>query len=240
MTIPTILIADDVRLFQEIVKELLQPSQVRILTAQDGAAALAIAEREHPDLVIMDRNMPRMDGLACCAAFKENPALRNIPVILVSNMEEDAMKEACRRTKCDDYMKKPLDGRAFLDMVRRFIPVIERRSARIRCRLPVTVLLEQVELTGVCEDLGTCGMYVACQGRAKEGSRITLTFTLPGSTNRIVAQGKVVWLNGTENRPRSAASPGFGVEFLRITGEGLSLLRENELKEYVEKRMPAP
>jgi CheY-like chemotaxis protein/Tfp pilus assembly protein PilZ len=238
MHVPTILLVDDVRLFLEMEKGYLAPSRVRILTAQDGRAALALVREERPDLIIMDQHMPVMDGLTCCAAIKANPELRTIPVIILSNEASADMMVAFRRAGCDDYLGKPLDGRLFLDTVRRFVPSIERRTVRIPCRLPVAVRLEGGELLGMSEDLSLRGIYVACPARVAKGSPITLSFTLPGSEGRTVVLGRVAWLNSPEDRPRPAMPPGFGVEFVSIAGEGLALLREQELRAFVDAHRP--
>ena len=236
---PTILLVDDVQQCLEVEKNFLKPSRARVLTARDGVEALAVMRQERPDLVIMDQQMPKMDGLACCTAIKRDPSLRAIPVILTGNAGAGESEDVIRQAGCDGYLEKPVSARTFLEKVSRFVPGIERRLARIPCRVPVTVRLNGSEMTCVSEDLSVHGMYLACQTEVQLGSTVELIFTFPGGNSRIEVQGRVDWVNSPEDRHRSSVPAGFGVEFTLITGEGLALLREKELREYLEKQMPA-
>src|SRR6185369_2073121 len=91
-----ILLVDDVRLLLDIQKRFLASSQVRILTAGDGAEALEIVRLEHPDLIIMDKYMPKMNGLDCCVAIKADQSIAHIPVIMSTN----AARQADARSIC--------------------------------------------------------------------------------------------------------------------------------------------
>jgi two-component system cell cycle response regulator DivK len=79
-----------------------------VLEAVDAEAGLARAREEHPDLILMDIQLPGMDGLAATALLKQDPATAAIPVIALTAM---AMKEDQERTRaagCDAYIAKPL------------------------------------------------------------------------------------------------------------------------------------
>ena len=154
----TILLVDDVQQCLEVEKKFLKPSRVRVLTARNGVEALAVMRQDRPDLVIMDQQMPKMDGLACCTAIKGDPSLRAIPVILTGNAGASENEDVIRRAGCDDYLEKPVFSKTFLEKVSRFVPGIERRLARIPCRVPVTVRLNGSEMTCVSEDLSVHGM----------------------------------------------------------------------------------
>src|SRR6266702_2625721 len=134
-----ILLVDDVMLFLEIEKGFLVHSPVTILTAKDGVEALSLTRSERPDLVVMDLNMPKMDGVTCCSTIKSDPALGSIPVIMISNSSRPEDVETCWKAGCDDFMAKPLDGKLFLEKMHKFLPAVERRSARVHCQMPVTL-----------------------------------------------------------------------------------------------------
>ena len=85
---PKILLVDDVKLLLEIQKGFLASSNLEIFTAGDGLEALDIARQERPDLIILDKYMPRMDGVTCCSTLKNDPYLKRIPVIIVSNADK--------------------------------------------------------------------------------------------------------------------------------------------------------
>lgn len=122
MSLPRILLVDDVRLFLELEKSFLHLAQVKILTAANGEEALAVVRRERPDLVFLDLYMPVLDGLTCCAAIKGDPEISATPVIMVTTGGKPEEVEQCRAAGCDGLLTKPVDRSAFLDMVSRFIP----------------------------------------------------------------------------------------------------------------------
>jgi CheY-like chemotaxis protein len=235
MNVPKILLVDEVPLWLEVQKGFLLHAHVRVLTARTCGKALVIARKEYPDLVIIDHHLPAMDGPTCCKAFKGDPALSGIPVIITSNTVGKNQVEAFFRAGCDDYLEKSLDGTDFLEKVRRLVPSIKRRSVRVPCRFPVTGRIGNEVLAGTTEDLSPHGMYLACRYPATKGAPLLLSFSLPGEDARILVQGTVAWINTQEDRHIPALHPGFGVEFIRITGEGLAPLREKELREYLEK-----
>jgi two-component system alkaline phosphatase synthesis response regulator PhoP len=80
----TILVADDETHILNVVSLKLRNGGFRVLTAQDGAEALELAVAENPDLLITDYHMPRLNGLELCGRIRERPALRKLPVILLS------------------------------------------------------------------------------------------------------------------------------------------------------------
>jgi two-component system, cell cycle response regulator len=102
-----ILLVDDAQIFLDIEKDFLRLSPVQILTAYNGAAALEIVRSERPDLVVMDVNMPHMDGEACCMAMKKDPALSKTPVILVTTRSGREDLASFRDAGCAAILHKP-------------------------------------------------------------------------------------------------------------------------------------
>ena len=235
MGLPKILLVDDVKLFLEIEKKYLDLSAVTVLTAQDGEEALRMVGAEHPDLVILDVNMPKMDGVTCCSRIKQNPATRSIKVIMVSNVSRKEDIDQCWQAGCDEFLEKPVDGKLFLEKARKFIPSIERRDARVSCRLAVTCRTAEGSFAGEMVDISLHGVYVATSADVYRGEDIVLSFTVPGSATPIAAQGRVAWLNRAGAVRKPSLPFGFGVQVLEITGEGMALLRINELKKFIQQ-----
>lgn len=103
-----ILIVEDVELNRDLLVQLLE-DEFELFTAVDGAEGLEIAEREHPDIILMDMSLPKLDGWEATRRLKGNDALKSIPVIALTahTMVGDAEKAfACG---CDDYISKPID-----------------------------------------------------------------------------------------------------------------------------------
>jgi CheY-like chemotaxis protein/Tfp pilus assembly protein PilZ len=236
MDMPTILLVDDTKLLLEIEKSFLEKSPVRVLTATNGEEALKILSKERPDLVILDQNMPIMNGATCCAAIRRDPDLRNIPVLMISSAVSREDREMYSRVGCTGFMAKPLDRQRFLSEVRAYLPAVERREPRVPCRTAVSIESAGMSFAGTSENISLKGMFVATSYRATFNDQIALQFRLPGAhdTCWTTVKGRVAWINSVRRQPNQLLPPGFGVEFLEITGEGLAILRKTELYEFIE------
>src|SRR5664279_1832634 len=114
MGVQKILLVDDTRMMLEIIKSYLANSPVQVFTAQNGKEALDVCRKERPDLVVLDQNMPIMNGVECCAAMRKDLLLKKIPVIMVSSRATPEDREAFRQAGCDDFLAKPLERQRFL------------------------------------------------------------------------------------------------------------------------------
>jgi two-component system, cell cycle response regulator DivK len=103
-----ILVVEDIELDRDLIVQLLE-DDYEVLTAVDGYEGLRLAEREHPDLILMDLSLPGIDGCEAASRINAHQALRGIPIIAISAyaMRED--EERARRSGCDDYLSKPLN-----------------------------------------------------------------------------------------------------------------------------------
>jgi class 3 adenylate cyclase len=108
MTEPaTILVVDDTRMTVELVREVLLLHGYRVVEAFDGLEALEKIQHEQPDLLILDVNMPRMDGYEVCRRVKTNPATAHIPVLMLSAMESVGHRVRGLSLGAEDYVIKP-------------------------------------------------------------------------------------------------------------------------------------
>jgi CheY-like chemotaxis protein len=235
---PKILLVDDTKMLLEIGKSFLADSPVKVLTAQNGEEALSVITRELPDLVVLDQNMPRMNGISCCIAMRSDPAMQTIPVLMISSSASKADLEAFNEAGCNGFLSKPLERQHFLEVVRKFLPSIERRGVRVLCETAVALENSGALFSGVIKDISVGGVYVATDCEVTAESRISLCFSLPGNgdTPLITARGRVAWLNSAQKKVNQHFPAGFGVEFLEITGKGLAILRKSEICEFVEAR----
>lgn len=228
-----ILLVDDVKLLLELQKRFLASSRVQIFTAHDGFEALEVARKELPQLIVMDKYMPNMDGLACCREIKGDPNLRHIPVVMVSNAAHADEVEELRSMGVDDYLSKPLEGKLFLNTIKRYLPAIERRGTRLPCRINVRLTTAGATHAGMSEDIGIGGIYVATGHPFSRGEELLLSFVLPGCEAPIEARGVVAWVNERGNAVKPSLSPGIGIKFIEITGSGMTLVRTSELKSFI-------
>jgi CheY-like chemotaxis protein len=125
-----ILVVEDVELNRELIAQLLEEDYA-ILTAADGATGIRLAERERPDLILMDLSLPIVDGWEAARRIKADPALRKIPIIAVSAHAMTGDAEKARQCGCDDYLSKPLDERLLLEKLHKYLgPHFQRSAAR--------------------------------------------------------------------------------------------------------------
>jgi len=80
-----------------------------ILSARDGAAGIAMAEAERPDLILMDLNLPQIDGWEATRRLKADPATRDIPIIALSAHAMAGDREKALATGCDEFDTKPIE-----------------------------------------------------------------------------------------------------------------------------------
>ena len=121
-----ILVVDDNTAFVLAINESLQFRGYAVSNAADGVEALRLADKNRPDLVLLDIEMPGMDGLRFCQELRSNPRFHAIPVIFMSVRSELSDILAAYQVGADDYLVKPFD---MLEMNARLQAVL-RRSAR--------------------------------------------------------------------------------------------------------------
>jgi PAS domain S-box-containing protein len=106
----TIMVVDDQPLNLKLLEEILRPEGHRVRSFPRGRLALASAAQNPPDLVLLDINMPEMNGFEVCRRFKDNPALAAIPVIFLSAMDDLESKVKAFGSGGVDYVTKPFQA----------------------------------------------------------------------------------------------------------------------------------
>ena len=113
-----ILLVDDEPDILEIVGFNLSTEGYRVLTASNGAEGVEIAEREKPDLIILDVMMPEMDGIEACELIRKNPDLSNTIITFLTARGEDYSQVAGFDAGADDYITKPIKPKVLLSKVK--------------------------------------------------------------------------------------------------------------------------
>ena len=179
MSTPKVLLVDDVNMFLELEKSFLKLSPVRVYTARDGAEALEVIKSERPDLIFMDLNMPNMNGAQCCAVLKGDPDLKSIPVVIITTAGKQEDKDLCTQAGCNAFLTKPVERKSFLEMARKYLMIIERREARVSCKIPVMIKFRGETITGEGFDISERGIYIGIDNDIGKGSAVEVKFTLP-------------------------------------------------------------
>jgi two-component system, cell cycle response regulator DivK len=110
----TILVVEDNTANMTLAVYLLESVGHTVLSATDAEAGLALARAQHPDLILMDIQLPGMDGLEATGILKADELTKSIPVIALTALAMKGDEERIRAAGCDGYIAKPLDYKGFL------------------------------------------------------------------------------------------------------------------------------
>jgi CheY-like chemotaxis protein len=119
---PTVLIVDDEPAIVELVQTTLEDDRVRIVTATDGAEALAIAGAQRPDLVLLDVNLPDLSGLEVCRRLRADPGLAGSRIIMLTAAAQWDDIERGLAAGVDHYLTKPFSPVSLLSLVGELLP----------------------------------------------------------------------------------------------------------------------
>ena len=117
----TVMIVEDNELNMKLFHDLLDAHGYQTLQTRNGLEALALAREHHPDLILMDIQLPEVSGLEVTKWLKEDDKLRSIPVIAVTAFAMKGDEERIREGGCEAYISKPISVLKFIDTVRQFI-----------------------------------------------------------------------------------------------------------------------
>ncbi|HZG52621.1 MAG TPA: response regulator [Pyrinomonadaceae bacterium] len=120
----TILIAEDDEDNRFSLGILLEMRGYRVLTAADGHEAISIAEREHPDLILMDLRMPKLNGLAATRQLRQHTDahVRRTPILALSAYDPAQHRAVAIAAGCNDYVTKPIDYDRLENLIETFLP----------------------------------------------------------------------------------------------------------------------
>ena len=172
-----ILLVEDNELNQEVATEILKSAGCEVSLARDGAEAVAKVSERAYDLVLMDMQMPVMDGLTATREIRKLQGLAGLPVIAMTANAMAEGREQCLAAGMNDYIVKPIDPDAMFDTLRRYYP--KRRSSTILSETssPADVPPGTLEIAGVDTAqglrrvIGNRALYIDLLHRFTEGQR---------------------------------------------------------------------
>ncbi|EAQ95948.1 response regulator [Congregibacter litoralis] len=121
MSNPQLLLVEDNELNRDMLSRRLKRAGFDALIAEDGAKALDCIESEHPDLVLLDMNLPLIDGWTVCKRVRANSALAGTPIIALTAHAMPEDRDKAIAAGCDDYATKPIDFPALLEKIKRLL-----------------------------------------------------------------------------------------------------------------------
>src|SRR5215469_2454685 len=112
-----ILVVEDDEDSRRILRDLLASADYHILEAEDGQQGIALAAAQRPDLILMDIQLPLVDGYEATRRLKADPELRAIPIIVVTSQGLSDGEDKARAAGCDSYITKPYSPRQLFAMI---------------------------------------------------------------------------------------------------------------------------
>ena len=116
-----VLIVEDNELNMKLFHDLLEAQGYATLQTREGLQALALAREHHPDLILMDIQLPEISGLEVTKWLKEDEDLARIPVVAVTAFAMKGDEERIREGGCEAYLSKPISVGRFIETVRHFL-----------------------------------------------------------------------------------------------------------------------
>jgi two-component system cell cycle response regulator DivK len=117
----TVLIVEDNELNMKLFHDLLEAHGYKTLQTRNGVEALSIARKHHPDLIVMDIQLPEVSGLEVTRWIKDDENLHDIPVVAVTAFAMKGDEERIRAGGCEAYIAKPISVQSFINTIRQFI-----------------------------------------------------------------------------------------------------------------------
>ena len=125
------LVVDDSITVRRVTQRLLERNGMRVLTAKDGVDAVSLLQENLPDVILLDIEMPRMDGYEVAAHVRNDPRLKDIPIVMITSRVSEKHRARAIELGVDDYLGKPYQESQLLDAIE---PLVNRRSAVARSR----------------------------------------------------------------------------------------------------------
>lgn len=116
----TILVIEDNELNMKLVRSLLKIDRYHVLEACDAQTGIELARKQKPDLILMDIQLPGIDGLIATKKIKEDPDLKDIPIIALTAHAMSGDEKKAHDAGCDGYICKPIHTRSFLGIISQF------------------------------------------------------------------------------------------------------------------------
>lgn len=118
----TVLYIEDNSLNMRLVRKYLKSASIEMLEAINGLSGVEVATEELPSAILVDINLPDIDGLEVTKRLKSNPETANIPLIALTANAMHGDRERCMEAGCDNYIAKPISRKELLELLREYVP----------------------------------------------------------------------------------------------------------------------
>lgn len=118
-----ILIIEDNEQNRILMRMILRPLQCEVIEAKDGEEGIRLAKEKKPDLILMDIQMPVMDGITATKILKADPETKDIKIIVVTSYAMKGDKDKALQAGADDYIAKPINVKEMTEIIRRHLRI---------------------------------------------------------------------------------------------------------------------
>jgi len=125
------MVVDDSITVRRVTQRLLERNGMRVLTARDGMDAVTLLQDNVPDIILLDIEMPRMDGYEVATHVRNDPRLKDVPIIMITSRSGEKHRARAIEIGVDDYLGKPYQEAQLLDAI---APLVERHRAQQNSR----------------------------------------------------------------------------------------------------------
>jgi CheY-like chemotaxis protein len=124
---PVVMVVEDFEDNRFMLRRLLEMTGYRVLEAVNGEEAVELAQRERPQLILMDLSLPQLDGLAATRRIRQHADLRDVPIVAVSAHDTADFHADALAAGCNDYVTKPIDFDQLEALLHRLLPKDRRQ-----------------------------------------------------------------------------------------------------------------
>lgn len=227
-----ILIVDDSTMFRELEKNILSDLDVRIYEARHGKEALTLARLYKPDLILLDLNMPVMNGFECLHFMQQDEMLRKLSVIIVTTQGRSRDVRYSLKLGAVDFITKPIDAETLKNKVRSVCNIPQsRRTPRITVAERLTILDRENSVSGMIRDVSPHGISFHSPVTFEIGQFVEVSFHLPfeGVHYPVYSFAKLINCTACDGDTIQAADPDLRyycrLEFVNLRRDILFVLR---------------
>lgn len=171
-----LLIVDDMKTFLDLEKAFLRRADCQTLTAATGLEAIKVAQAERPDLIVLDIEMPELNGVEATRILKASRETASIPIVIFSSTSR---RDEALAAGAQEFVSKPVDEERFLETVLKYVPLRFRKDERRTMDAPCRFARDQEHGEGRLTDCSVSGCFLVTETPLWVGDTVRLFFSLP-------------------------------------------------------------
>lgn len=213
-----ILLVGDKPVFAALRQGLLRSGDSKVLAAVNGGEGLRVAVTTPPDVILLDADLPDMNGFEVCRKLRVDPLTEAIPVIVLTGKSQPQWAQNTAETSAVASVPLGIDTARLLNMIQMVLttPLTRRTAPRASVELGVDYIYADTTGTGKTLNLSQDGMFIVTANPPEVGAHLIVHFALP-DTEPLEGTGQVVWIRRPDME--HPYPPGMAVQFLKLPPE---------------------